>query len=103
MSQWTLERLPAELQSFLNEHLPAILRREVREALAETIKGVSREENPWLRRKKFIEFHNISSTSLDRGVKYGRIEKDFLLGEGSPRYRLKLVKPSSEDDRRKAR
>jgi len=80
-----------ELQLFLNEHLPAIVRREVRDALADTKKNGS-TENTWFRRKEFLDIHNISSSTLDRRVFEGSIEKDLSFGPRSPRYRLKQVK-----------
>ena len=80
-----------ELQSFLNEHLPAIVRREVRDALADTKKNIT-DDNAWIRRKEFLVIYNISSSTLDRRVYEGSVEKDLSLGPKSPRYRLKQAK-----------
>ena len=103
LTLWTLEKLPAELQAFFNDSLPAIVRREVREALAETRKNEPQGGNSLLRRKEFCEFYGISSSTLDRRVYDGTVEKDLSFGPGCPRYRLKQGKSLSEDNGRKAR
>jgi len=97
MAAWTLERLPGELQAFLNETLPAIVRREVQQALAAG-KNIGKEQNPWLRRKDFVKFHGISSSTLDRRVLDGSVEKDLSFGAGAPRYRLQPGKNFSRNE-----
>jgi predicted nucleic acid-binding Zn-ribbon protein len=83
---WTLERMPRELQAAMDELKTQVAR------LARDVARLREEKNKisknYLRRKEFMAAYHISSSTLDRRVRDGSIEKDLSLGDGSPRYRL---------------